>query len=277
MTNPTPRENYSANEPLGSQNGQVLTNHPAWLVSVRSVPESLLAAEYPVDIIDFKEPNHGALAPVDPAIWHQAVAAFESLHDRTLSDQVAITKRPRLSAALGEREDMMQVASAVPPRFTFAKVGPHRCDSATRLKQLWCQTQRQLPDCVELVAVAYADHVEAECLTPEEIFDIASDFGIKRCLIDTFRKDGRSTIDVLGIDRLAPLSFTTQQRQRWWALAGSITLNQITQLSSAQIEPDCIGVRGDVCDQSRTSSLSRERMQHWSSVVSQYESSSSLR
>ncbi|QDT09572.1 hypothetical protein K239x_15180 [Planctomycetes bacterium K23_9] len=233
----------------------------AWLVSVRNEVEFSLAASYGVDIVDFKEPRKGALAPVDPQIWQQAARLQSSTSAAT--DSAAF----ELSAALGERSDMLQIASSVPPSFAFAKVGPSQCDSPQDLLQLWDDAAQRLPASVELVAVAYADYGNAACLPPEEVFELASQRGMKRCLLDTFTKTGVATLDALGIERLRRLATLARSRGIWWTLAGSIKLSHLEQLLANRIDPHCIGIRGDACDQNRTSSLSSERLKLWSDTM----------
>ena len=126
---------------------------------------------------------------------------------------------------------------------------------------------------IELVAVAYADHEASQSLPPETVFSLAADFGLSRCLIDTYIKDGQSTIDHLGLDGLAALSQISQQDDIWWALAGSIRLDDAVALSKQMIKeevspPNCYGVRGDVCEDGRGGRLLVERVIQWKSRFS---------
>ncbi|TWU54644.1 hypothetical protein Poly51_33630 [Rubripirellula tenax] len=224
-----------------------------WLVSLRSLDEVRIAFEYPIDILDLKEPRNGPLAPSPVELWLETVTIVEAM----------IHAKPKLSAALGEPDQARRVASRLPATFDFAKAGPSGCHSPQRLTQMWEDVRDRLPTKVELVAVAYADHHAAESIAPESVFETAKRAGLNRCLIDTFTKDGRSTLDHLSIDRLTEISAIARDFGLWWALAGSIRHADVEKLNQSNVHPDCIGVRGDVCSGDRTSSLCRQKMQCW--------------
>jgi uncharacterized protein (UPF0264 family) len=227
------------------------TRRTSLLISVRSEREIDMAIAGGADIIDLKEPNRGPLAPTDVRLW-QAVGQRRQA-----------AESPIFSAALGESDEALAVASALPAGFRFAKVGPSGCDSIESQTRLWSETRARLDPKIELVAVAYADHQSAHSLPVDAVFALAAECGFRKCLVDTFKKDGRSTLDHLGIDGLQQLSASAMDRGLWWALAGSIRLEQIELLFHHDIRPDCFGVRGDVCEQGRTGNLSIDRVRLW--------------
>ena len=132
---------------------------------------------------------------------------------------------------------------------------------------MWTAVHARLNPSVELVAVAYADSVNATCIDVEEVLKTARQFGFKRVLIDTFTKDGRSTVDHLGATRLAAISRWATHHKIWWALAGSIKLASISDLSRQGIFPNCFGVRGDVCPDHRTGTICEQRVQNWDAAM----------
>jgi uncharacterized protein (UPF0264 family) len=231
-----------------------------WLVSVRSEHELLEAIRFEVDIIDFKEPAEGPLASVDPQLWTRATEILCRGPDTAAC-------LPKLSAALGERDRAAEIAGLVPPEFSFAKAGPSRSATQPDVTNLWSEIKQRLAPSVELVAVAYADSNQANCIDPESILSAAARCGIGRCLLDTFGKDGQSSLRHLGIDRLARFAARADQLGIWWALAGSVTLADVAQLSAAGIVPNCFAIRGDVCDQDRTGSICSKRMQAWQEML----------
>ncbi len=222
------------------------------LVSVRNLDEAKIVAAAGVDVIDFKEPRLGPLAPVDAELWEAAAA--------TLADAV-------LSAALGESETAVHLASRVPTVFRFAKVGPSGLRSESRLKQVW--RELPLPTGIELVSVAYADHDAADCVDVEQVLDCVIASGRSRLLIDTFVKDGRSLTDHLSCERLVSLLERARTTGIWIAFAGSLCLDEVQRLSEQNIRPDCWGVRGDVCSTSkhianrRAGQLDQQRVKRW--------------
>ena len=242
------------------------------LVSVRNRAEWCAALKLGVDIVDLKEPRHGPLSPVDPVLWREAASDFADhrptgdAFSESSSDTIGV---PMLSAALGESAQAKTVASEVPGHFAFAKVGPSGCDSADRLRGLWDDVRGSLDANVELVAVAYADSGQAQTLSPERVFELAAAEGFDRCLVDTFVKDGTSTVDHLGIDRLQQLAALASENKIWWTLAGSVKTEHVSRLGQSNIYPNCFGVRGDVCDHGRTGTLDPQRVAAWNEVLDQ--------
>ncbi|TWT64877.1 (5-formylfuran-3-yl)methyl phosphate synthase [Allorhodopirellula solitaria] len=200
------------------------------LVSVRNLDEAKTAAALGVDIIDFKEPRRGPLAPVDAAVWE---AAAQALPDASLS------------AALGESDSALRLASRVPATFRFAKVGPSGLRAASDLTDLW--SELPLPASVELVPVAYADADTAACVEVEQVLELVIAAGRTRMLIDTFSKDGRSLFDHLTHDHLVRLLRRANAAGVWVALAGSVRLDQVAEFAEQPVVAGCWGVRGDVC------------------------------
>lgn len=228
---------------------------PALLISVRCERElaDVLAAD--VDVVDFKEPSQGPLAPASVDLWNSAAIVWQSIAN--------LNARSKLSAALGESDQAASIASKLPPCFAFAKAGPSGCDTERSLRRLWSDVRRQLDPSVALVAVAYADHREAGCLSPMEIFRLAANAGMRHCLVDTFNKNGQSTIDHLGVDGLKQIQQFIHQSDLWWALAGSMQVGDVCRLHHHDIVPNCFGVRGDVCRRDRTGQLQTEKIEKW--------------
>lgn len=230
------------------------------LVSVRDRDELLEVLSLPVDIVDLKEPNRGPLAAADATLWNYADQTWRERGHLLKGEDAGL---PFLSAALGESEEALQVAGCLPGQFRFAKVGPHRCASMARLREVWDRVGKLLPTKTELVGVAYADHVSAESLEPEAVFRLAASSGLRRCLVDTFSKDGRSTVELLGWSRLEDLHALAQELGLWWTLAGSIRSSVLNGFQDRGWIPNCFGVRGDVCEGERTSRLSKAGVMRW--------------
>lgn len=224
------------------------------LVSVRSLAEVAAIAGLGVDVIDFKEPQRGPLAAADPALW---ASAAESVAD----DQ-------KLSAALGECDEAISLASRVPPRFTYAKAGPAGVESMERLSRYWEQLRQRLPASVELVAVAYADYEVASCPDPASIFAAARACGIKTWLLDTFGKAAQQgVVHRIAAEQFRVLRAMADQADARWVLAGSIRIDDAIGLASQSIQPDLFGVRGDVCDTSREGNVVTQKVIRWLELV----------
>lgn len=249
------------------------------LVSVREFDEFELAWRTGVDLIDFKEPRDGPLAPVSAQLWQQAAAQLGSgpgsnQPEGSFAEASADNRPgrlPRLSAALGELPSALRIASAVPRQFTFAKAGPSDCGRVETLTRMWRELRCELDRSIQLVAVAYADHDQAGCPPPESIFAAAAESGLRYGLLDTFAKDGLSTIELLGEQRLRRIAENLRHQSFWWALAGSIKLEPFRRWLGGGRSPDCVALRGDVCSRDRTGRLRSRRIRCWQRLLAEHQ------
>ncbi len=222
---------------------------PGLLVSVRNLAEAQAIAPLGIDVLDLKEPTEGPLAPVAPAIWAQVASRFAG--------------KVRLSAALGEFDQAIGLAAELPPSFSFAKAGPASCSDLAVIGGYWTELRRRLPEEVQLVAVAYADHRSAGCSPPHEILELAGRHGVTTWLLDTFGKDGKSTLDHLSLVELKGIAKLAARHQAKWVLAGSMRLGLLNAIVEASLMPDLIGVRGDVCEAAREGEISTDKVARW--------------
>lgn len=247
---------------------------PELLISVRSPAEAIATLHSAVDILDFKEPSRGALAAVDPAVWHEAATLVQrysqdshSQHNSNSHGTPRTSLTLRLSAALGETDTAIALARQIPSCFDFAKAGPFKLTHPSSLRRVWGDVREALPGNVELVAVAYADSDAARCVCVEEVIELAKLEGFRRLLIDTYSKDGRSTIDLLGIDRLQEIRRTTRGAGLKLMLAGSLKVDRLSTWLSDQTIPDGFGIRGDVCVAGRESEICPQRIANWRAAI----------
>jgi uncharacterized protein (UPF0264 family) len=176
-----------------------------------------------------------------------------------------------LSLALGEWNDSVEIAGQVPKEVQFVKAGPAGCRTLATLTRAWQTLRERLPDGVELVAVAYADHEAAACPPPHEIFQAAALMGLRTWLLDTLEKDGRTTCDQMDHGSLDSIAARAREHQSRWVLAGSMQRTIATRLLDAGLVPDCFGVRGDVCDGNRVDGLSRDKVCGWLETLGQWD------
>jgi len=228
---------------------------PGLLVSVRSREELESIAGLGVDVIDFKEPRQGALAAASEELWKDAAERFSGGFSM-------------LSAALGEHDTAVDLAASVPPQFAFAKAGPAGVQTTERLARQWTRLRTLLPETVELVAVAYADHRNACCPEPEAIFAAASRAGLRTWLLDTLGKtDGRDSVAWMTESRLRRVAAMAHDSGSRWVLAGSIRSETALSLARQDVRPDLFGVRGDICDGSRGGRVVVAKVVRWLDLV----------
>jgi uncharacterized protein (UPF0264 family) len=220
------------------------------LVSVRDMREWSLVRTLPIDVVDFKDPGAGPLAPTPEQLWRRAAASPSCFG--------------MLSAALGELPAAIELARRVPGRFSFAKAGPSGVSDLATLADHWRELRKNLDRSVDLVAVAYADHELADCPRPEAIFDLAAQEGISAWLVDTFSKvPGVSVYSILGTERLIEIDRMARRNQARWVLAGSVDRVTARTVVDAGIRPRYFGVRGDVCSGNREGQIDLRRVESW--------------
>jgi uncharacterized protein (UPF0264 family) len=209
------------------------------LVSVRSVAEAEAALAAGADLIDVKEPRHGALGMADAATLQQIANA--------------IAGRAPLSAALGELHEGNHLPQSLAGRARYAKFGlagaGHQADWN---RQLHAAVDR-LPAGVSPVAVAYADWRTAESPPPEHVLSEVLEAGYAGLLIDTFDKSGGGLLAHLSTGELSALTDRARSAGRLIVLAGKIGRDDLPTL--LPLEPDYLGVRGAVCRGGRQSAL----------------------
>jgi len=219
------------------------------LVSVRNLDEANRIADRPIAILDVKEPGAGPLGAASTEIW-------QSIADRH-GDSVV------LSAALGEYAQASKCASGLPAEYRYAKMGCERTGSTAQLCDRWAELDELISPATELVAVAYADHAAAQCSPAICIFEAAAASGYKTWLIDTFVKDGVSTIDHLGVEGLRRIDALAVEAGASWVLAGSVAIPVIDWLRRHELRPRYVGVRGAVCDGHRDGPLNATMVDNW--------------
>jgi uncharacterized protein (UPF0264 family) len=223
------------------------------LVSVRSAFEVVPALQGGADIIDAKEPANGSLGRVS-ATTLLAIA-------RRVPDERG------LSIALGDLTDRAQLEAAIEltracarTGETYVKLGFAGLSSPGLIGSLLAEAVRALGAAprIQVVAVAYADHVRAGACPPDDIAQIASEAGAVGVLLDTFTKDQGNLLSWLSPPELDDWVAQLRERGVLAALAGSLQGHSFEVACAAQ--PDIIGVRGAACVGGRSGRVDRERV-----------------
>lgn len=223
------------------------------LVSVRSAEEVGAALAGGADIIDAKEPTHGSLGAVSPAV-------LRAIADRTPE---AIPLSAALGDCTGEAEIRAAVrASRVPARGgrLYLKVGFAGVASAARITGLLRTALAAAAGsrgAGRIVAVAYADHRDAGTLSPADVLGAAAGAGASAFLVDTRRKDRGGLLDHLSLGQLTTLSLDARAAGLLFAVAGSLDARAVSRLSAIA---DVIGVRGAACRGGRTGAVDARRV-----------------
>jgi (5-formylfuran-3-yl)methyl phosphate synthase len=224
------------------------------LVSVRSAAEVVEALAGEADIIDAKEPRHGALGSVSPAILAGISAAVP-------------TGCP-LSIALGDLSTRAEVESTISSLELSTRAGPVYLKmgfagvaAASSVEDLLCAAvsissrHRSAP---QIIAAAYADARHAGSLSPQVILTAAVQAGCAGVLLDTCQKTGGDLFKWIGVSELARWIAEGRRHRLLTAVAGSLGEPQIGWVVSSA--PDIIGVRGAACAGGRDGRVERRRV-----------------
>jgi (5-formylfuran-3-yl)methyl phosphate synthase len=226
------------------------------LVSVRNAVEAIAAIEGLADIVDVKEPAHGSLGCAIPEIIGKVAAAVRSQRDAALPLSLALGELAEWRD--GNKTPLRDAISTAQPQ--FLKLGLSGAGSLQN-SDPWIGEWQGVRDAISgphvWVAVAYADHENADSPTAESVLQAAIETKCGILLIDTYAKNGTSLLDHLTLNQLFAIRQATARHGLKLALAGRVTLSSLSPLVS--IQADIIAVRSAVCENGdRTSSISRE-------------------
>jgi (5-formylfuran-3-yl)methyl phosphate synthase len=218
-----------------------------FLASVRDAAEALDALAGGADIIDFKDPSHGALGALAPEEIARGIAA--------------VAGRAATSATAGDwpLEPAPLVAAA-------RRIGATGVDYV----KLGLLPGPDLPACIHalrsvarehrLVAVFFADRG-----APFDVLAGLRAAGFAGAMIDTADKTGgglRRHLDDATLDRFVGCA---REAGLMTGLAGSLRREDIPPLVRAR--PDLLGFRGALCTEGRSSVLSAERTRQVRSAI----------
>ncbi len=210
---------------------------PALLVSVRDATEAKQALIGGADIIDVKEPMHGSLGMANPT----AIRAIADV--LSPSDQ-----HPPLSIAVGEATEW--ASRDVADQLTcceFAKLGLAGLGNANWQKE-WQHARESASKLLanrHWVAVAYADHCEANSPTIHDIADEAIRIGAAGFLIDTYTKGRGGLLEFVSPAALSELIERMHEADLFVALAGQVTEQSLPNL--LPLQADVIAIRTAAC------------------------------
>lgn len=222
---------------------------PGLLASVASLGEMDQAIAGGADIVDLKDPAHGALGAWQAPALTAAVARWRAFGP----------KAPALSATIGDHPlDADAIAGAagrvaglgVP----LVKIGfelPAE-DAATALAPC-LDALAPLARTTRLIAVLMADRQPDLSRVPD--FAAAGFAGV---MLDTADKASGSLRRHLSLDTLAGFVTAARELGLLTGLAGSLRLEDVAPL--AALGPDYLGFRGALCAEGRTGALDPARL-----------------
>jgi uncharacterized protein (UPF0264 family) len=215
------------------------------LVSVADAQEARAALAGGADVVDAKDPRHGALGAVGPrrlrAIY-DAVGAY----------------RP-VSAALGDATQAAHIGRAAQTAagagVTYVKVGFRGIGSPARVRHLAAAAAAGAG--VRLILVGYADWERADGPPPAVVLEVAVAVGAAGILIDTAFK-GTGLFDLVPRNTVETWVAEARGAGLLTALAGGLDGSDLQ--TAREIGADIVGVRGAACAGGRTGCVSVARV-----------------
>lgn len=212
------------------------------LVSVRSAEEAARAQAGGADLIDIKEPSSGPLGAASLQTMHEVIGR---LHGQA-----------PVSAALGELVELNEL-DALPAGISTAKAGLASTDSSWRAR--FKQLSQQLAGTTQLIPVGYADFQEANSPELGDVLEAAISLKAPWMVIDTWNKQGPSSLEHCGTKTLTRLIGQAHAAQVAIVLAGGLSEADLPAAEACR--PALVGVRGAACDGGRTGAISASRVQ----------------
>jgi (5-formylfuran-3-yl)methyl phosphate synthase len=229
------------------------------LVSVRSASEVAAAAVGGADIVDAKEPAHGALGAVGLDVLSGIARALPA--DLPLS--VALGD-PTDERALIDAWSLLEVL--VGGRALFVKLGLAQAQGADGARSLLARAvslAASSPLEPALVPVAYADGVGPG---PTVVTRLAAEVGARGVLLDTWHKDGRDLFAHLAESALHAWAASARELGLLVAMAGGLSPEGVGR--AARLPIDVVGVRGAACAGGRSGRVEESRVRVLAGLIS---------
>jgi (5-formylfuran-3-yl)methyl phosphate synthase len=221
------------------------------LISVRSAEEAGTALTAGADIIDAKEPSLGSLGAVSASVLLQICQRIPA--DRPLSVALGdVTSAPEVLQGIATVPRSLRPA-------TYLKLGFAGVTEPETVHQLLRLALEMVAgESIAIVAVAYADAVNAVSLPPEILCHIAQDAGVLGILFDTYQKSDGNLLTWLDQSRLVALLAMARAGGLLTAVAGGLGLAELSTVR--ELEPHIVGFRGAACEHGREGELSENRI-----------------
>ena len=212
------------------------------LVSVRCADEVPIAVDGGADIIDVKEPSHGSLGMATP----ETLAACATVVPEQLLWTVAGGE------LVGHNESGSEAGQGVAysldslERLPDAiKFGLSQCEG-TPWEHTFQNVAGQLPECVQVIPVSYADRQAASSPAVDTVLEAAARHGWETVLVDTFDKlQSGSLLDLVAVETIEQWVARARDLGVRIVLAGRLSLQDVPVVAAC--EPMAVAVRSAVC------------------------------
>ncbi len=223
-------------------------NGSAYICSMQLLvsPSSLEEAERALaaDIIDVKRPAEGSLGANFP--W--VIRGIKGMTEKPVSAAIGDFDNRPGGAALAALGAAAAGADYIKCGLMVAGVDEARCIIEGVVRAVKDDYPGR-----QVVFAAYSDYERLGMISPFAVIPLAAEAGADVVMVDTGRKDGRSTFEFMDEATLSRFVEAGHEAGLDVALAGSLVFDDLPALR--RIDPDIIGVRGMVCGGDRTAML----------------------
>jgi uncharacterized protein (UPF0264 family) len=209
------------------------------LISPADEQEAIEAIQGGADIVDVKNPEEGSLGANFP--W--TITRIKSLLPQSLE----------LSCTLGDIPNLPGTASLA--AYGAASLGVNyvkgslynirKEEDALKMMKSIAKAARERNPRIRIVVAGFADAFRIRSLEPMIIPRISAEAQCDVAMLDTAIKDRKNLFDFLTIKQIREFIDQSHKFNLKVALAGSLRKNDLTLLSSEDV--DIIGVRGAAC------------------------------
>lgn len=205
------------------------------LISVRNVPEALMAAQAGVDFIDLKEPRDGALGGLPLATIIDIVAALrQGAHTQLISATIGDVPVHDLS------EIQTRVRAVAACGVDIVKVGI-AADAKARTNAHACAALQWLAGCGSTIVPLFI----ADAGLQPQLISQALAGGFYGVMLDTADKARGSLFESLPVAALTEFVAQARAARMRVGLAGALRQKHLPLLQT--LAPDFVGFRGAVC------------------------------
>ena len=212
------------------------------LVSPRDIEEAKQALA--ADIIDVKNPSEGSLGANFP--W--VIRAIKDLSGKPVSAAIGDFDYKPGGASLAA----LGAASAGADFIKAGLMFDGEEKARTFISALVRAVKEDFP-LKKVVIAAYSDYERLGSISPFAMSPIAAEEGADIVMVDTGRKDGKSTFAFLNEEELVRFTEENRDRGLGTAIAGALRFEDLGAVK--RINPTIIGVRGMVCGGDRKAAI----------------------
>jgi (5-formylfuran-3-yl)methyl phosphate synthase len=227
------------------------------LISVVSVEEARIALKGKPDILDIKNTEEGSLGAQFPWIIKDIVDEIKgtvSFCSAALGD---LSYKPGTAALAAYGAALCGVDYVKAGLF-----GTKNYSEAFNMMNGIVNSVRMVNKEIIVVASGYADYTRFGGIPYKVLVKVAKNSGSDVVMVDTAIKDGKDLFNAMCTDEIKDFIDLAHDNGLKVALAGSVKRVHLELLS--KLNPDIIGVRGDVCENGdRTTHMSEIKIKEF--------------